>query len=330
MEATKKMKKILALMLSCVMVIAFSVSALATNGGSNGDIPPAPGSQSAWAAFWQEYAKAINDRNAAQTAASAAKSEAEAARNDAAAARSEAASASEAAAEANSKADAANAELSKAMDSLDAATQALSKAAEDYKEATNKNQDLQKQVNNYAALASKQSADIAKLSKQAGDYESKLKMAANDARNMAGRGSSSGNTTRNQMMINNNAVSYGGNVVAQGGHVEINGGKSNVTFIVGVPDGGTMTSAASLAANVKGSLINCVTVTSTVAFRNARVNFYVSGVTAADNIAVYQLQNGKWVQLPTPEIRQDHVIVNMTRYGTLAFIRVPVLASVSY
>ena len=134
---------------------------------------------------------------------------------------------------------------------------------------------------------------------------------------------------RNQQLIRNNAVSFNGNIIGQGGHVEINGGRSNVTFILGVPDGGTLTSASTLAGSVRGGLINCVTVSSTVGFRTARVNFYMPGIVAGDTIAVYQLQNGKWVQLPTAEIRKDHVVVDMTRYGTLAFIRVPVLASVT-
>ena len=145
------------------------------------------------------------------------------------------------------------------------------------------------------------------------------------------QGNGSGNNDfRNWQLVRNNAVSYGGNIIAQGGHVEINGGRSNVTFILGVPDGGTMTSANSLAASVRGSLINCVTVSSSVGFRSARVNFYMPGVVAGDTIAVYQVQGGKWVQLPTAEIRKDHVVVDMSQYGTLAFVRVPVVASVTY
>lgn len=132
---------------------------------------------------------------------------------------------------------------------------------------------------------------------------------------------------RTIMLAKNNAVSYGSNIVSQGGHVEINGGKSNVTFMVSVPDSGTVSSAASLATSVGGSLINCVAVSSTVAFKTAKVNFYVTGVNVGDNVAVYQVQGGKWVQLQTPEIRKDHVVVNMSQTGTVAFIRVPVLAA---
>jgi hypothetical protein len=129
----------------------------------------------------------------------------------------------------------------------------------------------------------------------------------------------------------NNAVNYGGNVIAQGGHVEINGGRSNVTFVIAGANAGTLSQATSLASSLGGSLVNCVTTSSPGArFSNAKVNFYISGVQAGDNIAVYQIQGKKWVQLPTAEIRKDHVVVNMTQHGTLAFIRVPVLAAVTY
>ncbi len=129
----------------------------------------------------------------------------------------------------------------------------------------------------------------------------------------------------------NNAVSYGGNTVAQGGHVEINGGKSNVTFVITPASGGVISSANGLAAGLGGTLINCfVTSSPGVAFSNAKCNFYCSGVVAGDNIAVYQQQKKGWVQLTVAEIRKDHVVVNMSGHGPIAFIRVPALAQVTY
>ncbi len=136
----------------------------------------------------------------------------------------------------------------------------------------------------------------------------------------SGKGSSSGGSS--------NSAYYNGSVIYPVRKIEINGVKSNATFMVAQPDGGTVTSAKNLAASVGGNLINTVTTSSPgVNFATARVNFFVGGVTDNDNIAVYQLQNGKWVQLTVSEIRKDHVIVNMTRHGVLAFIRVPALAS---
>ena len=34
--------------------------------------------------------------------------------------------------------------------------------------------------------------------------------------------------------------------------------------------------------------------------------------------------DGVWVELTVSEIREDHMVVNMTSLGTLAFIEVPV------
>ena len=127
-----------------------------------------------------------------------------------------------------------------------------------------------------------------------------------------------------------NYVNYGGTVVYQGGKIEINGGRSNVTFTITAPSGGVMTSANTLASKVGGTLLCCINTSSPgVAFSNAKVNFFVTGVQVGDNIAVYQNQNGSWVQLPVAEIRKDHVVVNLTRHGDIAFVRVPALASVT-
>ena len=58
-------------------------------------------------------------------------------------------------------------------------------------------------------------------------------------------------------------------------------------------------------------------------FRSARVNFYVKGVTDGQNIKVFQIINGQLLELEVAEIRDDHVVVDMTALGTLAFIEVP-------
>lgn len=129
---------------------------------------------------------------------------------------------------------------------------------------------------------------------------------------------------------NSNYVNFGGTVTYQGGKIEINGGRSNVTFTITAPSSSVISSANTLAGKVGGSLVSCITTSSPgVGFKTAKVNFYVGGVQTGDNIAVYQNQGGTWVQLPVVEIRQNHVVVNMTRHGEIAFIRVPVLASIT-
>ena len=119
-------------------------------------------------------------------------------------------------------------------------------------------------------------------------------------------------------------------VTYQGGKIEINGGRSNATFTITAPSAGVITSANSLASQLGGSLVSCISTSSPgVNFKSAKVNFFVGGVATGENIAVYQNQGGSWVQLPVAEVRQDHVVVNMTRHGEIAFIRVPVLAAIT-
>ena len=50
----------------------------------------------------------------------------------------------------------------------------------------------------------------------------------------------------------------------------------------------------------------------------------LEGIKAGQNIKVYQLINGVWVELTVSEIREDHIIVDMTSLGILAFVEVPV------
>lgn len=62
---------------------------------------------------------------------------------------------------------------------------------------------------------------------------------------------------------------------------------------------------------------------SVTGFNTATVNFYLQGIRTGQNIKVYQLVNGQWVELTVTEIRDDHIVVDMTSLGTLAFIEVP-------
>ena len=163
-------------------------------------------------------------------------------------------------------------------------------------------------------------AEIAELTKA-------IKASQNNGGGGGGSSSGGGSTAPTS---GSNSVSYNGVVAYQGGKIEINGGKSNATFTITAPGGNVLSSAQNLAGKVGGSLVTCVSTSSPgVAFSNAKVNFFVSGVQAGDNIAAYQNQGGSWVQIPVVEIRKDHVVVTMTRHGDIAFVRVPVMATIS-
>lgn len=125
--------------------------------------------------------------------------------------------------------------------------------------------------------------------------------------------------------MNNAVVSVPGleNVtpLGQGGHVIINGAPSNQVFSVLKPAYANVTSAKAFAAGLGGRVMNVAQIKASVSgFNTATVNFYMKGVKAGQVIKVYQLVNGQWVELTVAEIREDHVVVDMTSLGTLAFI----------
>ena len=113
--------------------------------------------------------------------------------------------------------------------------------------------------------------------------------------------------------------------VAQGGDVILDGQKSNVTFPVLKPELSRVYSAKDLAASLGGSVLNVVKVETHVGFGVANVNFYMPGITGAENIHVYTYNESTntWVEVTVTEKRADHVVVNLTGTGVLAFIVTP-------
>lgn len=112
--------------------------------------------------------------------------------------------------------------------------------------------------------------------------------------------------------------------IGQGGHVIINGAPSNMTFNLVKPNLATVNSAK----NLGGKLLNVVGTKAAIGkFTTARVNFWLQGVVAGQNIKVFQLVNGAWVEVPVVEIREDHVVVDLTQHGVLAFVEVPAIAA---
>lgn len=112
--------------------------------------------------------------------------------------------------------------------------------------------------------------------------------------------------------------------IGQGGHVIINGAPSNQVFSVLKPALTNVNSAKLFAASLGGRVLTVARINASVnGFQTARVNFYMKGVTAGQNIKVFQTVGGQWLEVDVVEIRADHVVVDMTGLGTLAFIEVP-------
>ena len=111
--------------------------------------------------------------------------------------------------------------------------------------------------------------------------------------------------------------------LGQGGHVIIHGVPGNQTFSVLKPHYAYVNFAKTLAGGVGGRVLNVAEIKASVPFDTAIVNFYAEGVKAGQNIKVYQYRDEAWVEIEVTEIREDHVVVNMTSLGTLAFIELP-------
>ena len=116
--------------------------------------------------------------------------------------------------------------------------------------------------------------------------------------------------------------------LGQGGHVIINGVPSNQTFSVLKPVRQDVDSAKAHAVSLNGKVLNVAQVKASVTgFDTAQVNFYLKGLKSGQNVKVYQLVDGVWVELSVAEVRDDHVVVDMTSLGTLAFVELPAAAA---
>ncbi len=70
----------------------------------------------------------------------------------------------------------------------------------------------------------------------------------------------------------------------------------------------------------KGSLLTVVDVHTHAGYGTAKVTFYAPGVKAGQAITVYEyLDDTNWAAVPT-EVSDDHVVVEITSNGHLAFI----------
>lgn len=113
--------------------------------------------------------------------------------------------------------------------------------------------------------------------------------------------------------------------VAQGGKVIVDGKESNMTFSVLKPELSRVYSAKDHAAALGGSVLNVVKVAvpANLKWASANVNFYTPGIVSGRNVKVYAYANDTWTECNVTEVREDHVVVDITSEGILAFIEVP-------
>ncbi len=102
--------------------------------------------------------------------------------------------------------------------------------------------------------------------------------------------------------------------------VMINGAASRAVKLA-KPNNAVVSTAKTHAANLGGNLMNVIIVKSSAKFQTAQINMLTMGVKAGDNIKVYQMVNGQLVELKVLEIRQDHVVFDITGPGTIMFVK---------
>ena len=110
--------------------------------------------------------------------------------------------------------------------------------------------------------------------------------------------------------------------VGQGGGVVLDGKVSNVSFSIQKPLLTYVNWAKAQADTIGGKVLNVVDPKFTAVFETATVNFYMPGVTAEQKIQVLQYVDKQWVNLNVAEVREDHVVVDMTSLGVTAFVEV--------
>ena len=82
-------------------------------------------------------------------------------------------------------------------------------------------------------------------------------------------------------------------------------------------------SAKSQAAALEGTLLNVIDISFPGAnYKVATINFYLKGLNANTKVVVRQYVNGAWIDVEVVEIREDHVVLNLTNSGAVAFVAV--------
>ena len=110
--------------------------------------------------------------------------------------------------------------------------------------------------------------------------------------------------------------------IAQGGGCVINGAASNAVFTLNAVQSGTSAYAVSQANALGGTALNVVDISAPgVNFADAEVGFYVAGVKAGDNVAVYQAVKGEWVAVEVAEVSNNSVKIKMSSAGIYCFIK---------
>lgn len=145
---------------------------------------------------------------------------------------------------------------------------------------------------------------------------------SSDAQAAADRGLSAGEYYNNAVVETpgvSNAMPVG-----QGGKIIINGVATNLTATLSKVTKSVATDAASQAAVLGGTLLNVLKVDFPGAnYSVATINFYLKGLADGKKVVAKQYVNGAWIDVEVVEVRVDHVVLNLTNSGAIAFVELP-------
>lgn len=112
--------------------------------------------------------------------------------------------------------------------------------------------------------------------------------------------------------------------VGQGGKIIINGVVTNLTATLAKVTKSVAADAQTQAAELGGNLLNVIKVDFPGAnYKVATINFYVKDLAEGTKIVAKQYVNGEWIDVEVVEVRADHVILNLTNSGAVAFVALP-------
>ena len=112
--------------------------------------------------------------------------------------------------------------------------------------------------------------------------------------------------------------------VGQGGKILINGVATNLTATLARVDKTVAADAKAQAAALGGKALNVINVSFPGAnYQVATINFYLKGLEAGKKIVARQYVNGEWIEVEVVEIREEHVVLNLTGSGAVVFVELP-------
>lgn len=145
---------------------------------------------------------------------------------------------------------------------------------------------------------------------------------ASDAQAAADRGMSAGEYYNNAVVETPGVANA--MPVGQGGKIIINGVATNLTATLTKVNKNVASDAVNQALAMGGSLLNVVKVDFPGAnYKVATINFYLKGLADGSKVVAKQFVNGAWVDVEVVEVRADHVVLNLTNSGAVAFVAIP-------